>query len=365
MRFQFVDNIRFYSILSIVVFHSCLIFLEFNKNDIVYLSNNKTFILLFIQFLRFGNVCFFMISGFLFGYKMRNSINLKSDVLLYLKKRWQILKIPTLLFSGIMSILSIAIPIAKHFIKGDSINIYTIIYQCFTNYFFGYTWFIYNLFIGFILILLIVLIPRIGYFIFILTFLIAVFWGLNPYLNFINVKEHMFTLLGFSFYIIAGYYLGYYISVFESIIKLIRDYYYIYISLLLLIFIFSYYESLYFYDFTNVLPYYNLKISSQLQSILIFFGFCAFCKKPLYPKYLNPTNETVGLYFIHPIVINFLYYLSFSLFYYFFKIKGKEDIPQIYLPYLLIFSSIIVYFVSLLLVRIIINSNYAKYIGVK
>lgn len=365
MKFQFVDNIRFYAIFSIVIFHSCLIFLEFNKNDIIYTFDNQVILLSLMQFVRFGNICFFMVSGFLFGNNMSKANNIKLEGINYVKRRWELLKVPTLLFSTILACLGILIPLGKYIIKGESISLTSIVSTFLINYFFGYTWFIYNLFIGFLLILLMLFIPKISKWLIFLTLFIALFWGLNPYLKLLNINQHMFTLFGFSFYLLFGYWLGKKYLVFKKIIDYFRNNKIIYLLLFIIITFLSYCESYYLYNFTNIAPFYNLKLSSQLQSILIFFGFCAYFQKPLYPKFLNPKVETVGIYFIHSILLNVVYFSTIAFFIYFFNIKGKEDIPQLYLPYCFVISSVVIYFLSVVIVRIIVNTKYSYLLGIK
>ncbi|MEY3450634.1 MAG: hypothetical protein RL711_459 [Bacteroidota bacterium] len=365
MKFSFIDNIRFYSILSIVTFHSCLVFLEFNKNDIVYDHTRQVEILSLMQFLRFGNICFFMVSGFLFGHSMKNSISAPSDAIHYVKKRWAVLKVPTLLFSFILAILGLFIPVVKHFLSGDLLTFSMMVKQVCKDFFFGYTWFIYNLFLGLLLIIVINMYTSLKKTIFISTFILAIFWSINPYFQWINVTAHMFTFLGFSFYILLGYYLGMHQDLFQKILQFINNNRLFYVGMLIITFLIAYWESIYLYNNTSVLPYYNLKLSTQIQSIVIFFGFCSFCTRPLYPSIFKPSVETVGIYFLHTIVVFLLYFGSFAILILGFNIKGKEEIPFQIIPFLLIFSAIFVYLFTVICVKYIVKTKYSFLIGIK
>ena len=363
-KFQFVDNIRFYSMLSIVTFHSCLIFLEFNKNDLIYSGITQTQLFFIMQFLRFGNVCFFMISGFLFGNKMSKSLDVQTDVKAYLTRRWAALKIPTLLFSLLIALLYLLIPIGKLLIRNEELSLVQLLISFVSTFFFGYTWFIYNLFIGFFLVVLAILYPKIKSFLFITTFITAIFWGINPYLKVINVTEHMFTFFGFSFYVLFGYYLGGNLSKFYVITDYINRNKLMYFSLLILLFVISYFESKYLYLYTNILPYYNLKLSSQIQSLIIFFGMCSFFTKPSYPSWADPKTETVGIYFMHSLVLSLVYYGSFIVLIFVFNIRGKEEINQQYLIPILVITSIFVYTFTVFLVKKIAKTKYSYLLGI-
>jgi hypothetical protein len=318
-----------------------------------------------MQFLRFGNICFFMISGFLFGHSMKNSPAIKTDAIKYVKKRWNVLKVPTLLFSLVLALLGLFIPIVKHFLSGDELTLNIMIKQVGKDFFFGYTWFIYNLFLGLLLIMVINMYTSLKKIIFIGTLFLAIFWGVNPYFQWINVTAHMFTFLGFSFYILLGYYLGMHQQIFNKIIDFITENRVIYAIILLLTFVVAYWESIYLYNYSSVLPYYNLKLSTQIQSMVIFFGFCSFFTRPMYPKIFNPTVETVGIYFLHTLVIFFLYFSSFAILIWGYNIKGKEEIPFKFIPYLLIFSSIFVYLVTVVCVKYIAKTKFSFLIGIK
>ena len=363
-KFPFVDNIRFYSMLSIVTFHSCLIFLEFNKNDLIYNGVTQAQLFFIMQFLRFGNVCFFMISGFLFGYKMSKSENLKADVKAYLSRRWAALKIPTILFSLIIALLYLLIPIGKFIVRNEDITSIELVTTFLSTFFFGYTWFIYNLFIGFFLVVLTILFPKIKQVLFVTTLLTAVFWGVNPYLKVLNVTEHMFTFFGFSFYVLFGFYLGANLIKFNAITDFIKKHKLIYWSLFVALFVVSYYESDYLYQNTDVLPYYNLKLSSQIQSLIIFLGMCAFFTKPTYPSWADPKTETVGIYFMHSLVLNLVYYGSFAVLIFVFNIRGKEEINQQYLMPILVITSIFVYIFTVFLVKKVAKTKYSYLLGI-
>jgi len=141
MKFKFVDNIRYFSILSIVIFHCILQFIEFNKSDIIYQGYFKESLLFLGQFLRFGNICFFMISGFLMGNKLSTSSNIIADTKAYISRRWDGLKVPTILFSTFFGILACAIPILKSFVKNLEVDTLEVIILFFHDFFFGLTWF--------------------------------------------------------------------------------------------------------------------------------------------------------------------------------------------------------------------------------
>lgn len=350
--------------LTIVVFHSLLIFLEFNKNDIIYNGLFKYVFFTLIQFLRFGNICFFLISGFLFGYKIQTSLNISKDILDYIKRRWLALKTPTILFSAFCGFMGIIVTIGIHIFKNNNMSFFDLIYAFGFNFFQSYTWFIYNLFIGFFIIYLAYSFPKFKTAIYTLSLITAISWGIYPYLNSSNIINHTSTFFGFSFYLLFGFYLGKNSNLFFSIIKTISNFKIIYLITLLSVTVLCIFESLELYEISNISPIFNLKLSTQFQSILFFFGFCIFPQKKLYPSYTHPQTETVGIYFFHTIIINFIYFGSFFILINFFNISSKEAIPIKYLSIILIICPIFSYLSTFIFVRKISHSRYSYLIGI-
>jgi surface polysaccharide O-acyltransferase-like enzyme len=69
--FPFVDNIRLVSMLAVVCYHSFLIIYSTDKNKVTYTLDEQILIFSYTQLMRYGNICFFLVSGLLFGSKMK------------------------------------------------------------------------------------------------------------------------------------------------------------------------------------------------------------------------------------------------------------------------------------------------------
>jgi hypothetical protein len=254
--------------------------------------------------------------------------------------------------------------IASVFIKHKPLALTDLVEEFVYNFFFNYTWFIYNLFIGFVIILVAYSYPKLKLLIYALSFLTVIFWASSPYLSVLSNVGHTFTLFGFSFYLLMGFYLGYNIAVFNTIITTILKHKTVYIIILIIISGIACYESLYLYNYTNISPTFNLKLFSQIQSILIFFGFCTISQKQLYPDLVDPRTETVGIYFMHTLVLNFVFIGSFIILIFGFNINGKEEIPVFYLTLSLFLSPVFVYALTLFIVKKIAKTKLSYLIGI-
>lgn len=116
-------------------------------------------------------------------------------------------------------------------------------------------------------------------------------------------------------------------------------------------------DSLYLAKLSANLPFNNLKFSNQLYSIFVFFLLAGNLNKPNNIKFANPRKETVGIYFLHQILL--LPLPLFSLDIWLIKYNTILSIAEGGI------IATLVYCISWKLSSIIGNSKYSSWIGVK
>jgi hypothetical protein len=142
---------------------------------------------------------FFLVSGLLFGSKMKGIGDQKIKSLEYIKRRVNVLIPPALLFTLIVVVLNVGINIVTHIYKNEPITANNIIVVFFSE------WFIFVLIIGLWLIHYlgsskILLIGMITF---------SIFLGFDIYFQWIPVKNHyQFASVGFLTYLVIGYHFG-------------------------------------------------------------------------------------------------------------------------------------------------------------
>lgn len=283
MHFKFVDFVRFWSLFSIVFIH-CLV--AFGNNP----SLNNLYPWVFNS-MKYGTICFYIISGFLLGNKFE-----ELSALDYFKRRLNNTGLPYLI-----ALLIFILWVSIGFLSGDNkvhdiysffkamamVSLHTIFY---TNY-----WFVINLLISLAIILIFKKI------IFRKSFIIAIMgatliYTINVYQNWFEPR-HTSALFGFIFYLWLGVYLNYKKKTFFALINKIP---FIIFLLTIIILIFTdKCESDYLADIGSIDPFNTLKISNQILSFCIFLLLIKLSNVFSLPQQLNVRKETFGIYLYH------------------------------------------------------------------
>jgi probable poly-beta-1,6-N-acetyl-D-glucosamine export protein len=333
MNFKFVDLIRFFSMASIVYNHSLGAFLTLNNASI---DINDAWV---VALMKFGPICFYLISGFLLGEKI-----ITTPSLTYLKRRFDST------FRPYLRTVLIFVPVCSigYFFGANKVHslqeygyhiikdfIYTVLY---TNY-----WFIINFFIS-LSIILVFKRYLFTYTFFFLLLSIAIIYSINIYVEYFDPR-HTVALFGFLFYLWLGIFINKYKKeVIQYIDKIQLRVFLILGALLMALTI---YEAHVLEALNSIDPYNALKISNQLYSLLIFFFFIKIRDWEL-PRVFNPKKDTYGIYLYHPFTLLFLPKALVLL--------GYTPIPySSYFLFVFFVGYIIVYLLTLMAVKCINN----------
>jgi fucose 4-O-acetylase-like acetyltransferase len=248
--------------------------------------------------MKFGTICFYLISGFLLGDKITETPSLT-----YLKRRFDNTFQPYLIavisfslffslsyFTGLNQVQSVkeyGIKLAQDFIE----------IILFTNY-----WFIVNFFISLSIILLFK--KYLFTWPFALTvFLLTVGYTINIYLEYFEPR-HTAALFGFIFYLWLGIVINRYKKEVIGYIDETRSEVVLFLCALLIGL--NIYESYVLKALNSMDAMNTLKISNQLYSLLVFAILIKFRSIRL-PVFFNPKKDTYGIYLYHSFFITILF----------------------------------------------------------
>lgn len=337
--FPFVDLIRFVSMMGIVFAHTDALpdgiepFTFFKNSDDIgaYIVFKQTF--------KFSVVCFFMISGFLLGDKIRNV-----SATVYFKRRVRSTLRPFLIAFTIFIILLLIRDYLNSTNTIDLLNPKSIYYIIFyTPY-----WYLPTYFIGLFTILLFSKYIKsvwLGAALLVVTVLYTF-----PGLYNSSFGSHSTSVFAFVFYMWLGVYIRF--KNYAQKIKLIP-----FSALLIAIcltFVLASYQSYNLLQENNQYFFNNLRIFNQLYGISVFLFLVRI--SPPEPNFygLNPRKETYGIYLYHFPVIIFLFPVFTSLTE---AISGQNFYSyNIYLTLLYSFIKFLVcYIVTILIVKALVK----------
>lgn len=352
-----VDNIRFASMISIIFLHSFCF--GYSADNEMYLFDYLRIIV--SDILKYGTLCFFLISGYLIGVKLDDYSSGEFFV-----RRMKLVAKPWFFWSIFLVLASILISIVKSKSWG-LMNILADVYFR-TEY-----WFVLNYFVALaVLILLRGLCSNISGIIFMF---VSLFYSVNIYVKIIPVV-HTAAIFGFVFYLWFGLevrrggnrWVEFIMGLDRNILLLLAIFSYI-LSVLESIVIKKYFgvdplEGVYSNDPVN-----TLRISNQIYGLLIF-ALLFRIKKTIYPRWIYPRDETFGLYLVHWPVLLILTAIMTRVMALYFNVPRFEFINNVnaYLNgcvmlavcFLLFF---ILYFSSLAFVKILRSSPFSWVVG--
>lgn len=341
-NYQFIDAIRCIAMMFIVAEH-CF---SAGPNRYRYGSDLYWTFLSSIQVAKFGTITFFLLAGFLLGDNFVNYTPFQ-----YFKRRlsntvapWLFWSILFILFDIVRDYLTPPIGHSELFTWN---NIYLNILGLYkySNY-----WFIINFMISLSILLLIrkfLYSISLG----VILALFTIFYSVNIYYLWV-FPNHTTAILGFVFFIWAGVQLRKNWMHFDKMVR--RTPYSLIISLVVLAYFFSIYESIILEDFpgdkTNTLRFSNILYSLACFYLLLKIRTFDFLGG------LRPRQTTYGIYLVHFVIIVFLLPLIFP------NVKVSHLTPAQFVGYRLVwFAS--AYTVSFLIVRLISKTSAKRLVG--
>jgi hypothetical protein len=192
--YQFSDNVRFISILAIVMLHAEMFYRTYPIGGVSWMLQAAV-----IQLPKFGTICFFLISGFLLGDKLATY-----SVSDYFKRRFQTTIKPYLFWVCLSLLISAVRPWTGRLVELHSASEFGLymLDELFFVLFLSNYWFI----LTFLISLFILLVFRrylMSYRFGLILFGLTLFYSTNLYFRWI-LTDHTAAFLGFVFYLWLG-----------------------------------------------------------------------------------------------------------------------------------------------------------------
>lgn len=333
-NYAFVDWIRMISMIGIIWAHTP----GFDGDTNYLMLDNVPVYCFFMDFFKFGVICFFMISGFLLAGKIHTEPSAA-----YFKRRMYATFLPYIFaFTGIV-LLFVFKTYLMHMAGSKTVGAYIV-----DMLFDSALWFLPSYWLSLIVIMCFKKYLDSKLF---GIFLLLVTLGHTWYFAYsANAQSHVHALFAFILYLWLGYYIGR-----AKLAVYIRK---INLATLLvacvLMYILCSLESVAMWRNGFKEPLSILRISNQIYSVLAFFTMMRLFDKPLVSKFVNPRKETFGIYLYHMFPLAMLVFLL--------KILSKFGINTFslnistFLPWFLT-KFIFVYMVTLLIVKILLKLN--------
>jgi len=326
VNYPFVDFIRFISMIGIVWAH--IPFFEENEtvNNILNKIDHPMIYLSFMQFFKFGVICFYLISGFLIGENLKNTVPLS-----YLKRRLRTIVKPYIV---VLIVFEIFTMISHFYIKNNTFSISSVIEILKGSIFYTPLWFIPNYLLALGIILLFykyVGSKLFGLILFVIMILYSLFLVYSP----AHATSHTTALFGFVFYL----WLGIFIRQNNLVNKILGININILILITLALFSLSVIESYLLYK-NNLNTVFNiLRFSNQLYSLSMFALLVKICNAPPKFHFLNPRKETYGIYLYHGFITSFLIPIIIGFIGQYFDVKLHDWYDYRVFPFIFLFFS--------------------------
>jgi len=333
-NFPFVDWIRMIAMVGIIWAHTP----NFEGGKNFPSLNNIPLYFFFMDFFKFGVLCFFLISGFLLASKIEHTPPLQ-----YFKNR---------LFSTLYAYLfAFALVVLLFVFKTQVLHdpssntVWQYIVFMFLE---SAMWFLPNYWLSLAVILCFKKYLNkvyLGLFFLMITLIYSYVYVYTE-----NTQSHVYALFAYVFYLWLGYFIG------RNQLHLRFQSWNVYLLLFLFItcYIIASYESVLLYAAGSPNPMNILRIGNQLFSVIAFITMVRIFNRPFNSSFLNPRKETFGIYLYHmfPLAL-----LAFML-----KLLGKvgittySDDTVVFIIWFVI-KFVVVYCLTLLMVKFCIRYN--------
>ncbi len=289
-----------------------------------------------VQPLKFGTICFFIISGYLLG----KHLSILDSPWSYYRRRLKVVGIPYLIAAGLFYLINIHI---YGVIRGRyDIAMWTPDYLLQTlqsTILFSSYWFVFV----FLLALGTFLLfwrksdqPLFSW----LTFTISIFYGLNVYLNWIE-QRHNLAMPAYLFYLWVGVYL----SRRDDLVRYLQQVNNAWVTTAVLLSLcLAVAESTYLWSINSVSPFNTVRLSNQLYSVVIFIWLLRndFSSKLTWFK---PRTESFGIYLYHLYFVLLVGTISnrYTILIYHTEYTGLELFGITLIRFLLIYSTTLLF----------------------
>jgi hypothetical protein len=292
-KYDFIDSLRFISMVSIVMEHSSLLL---GKNFTTFPQQIAQ--VTSIQFFKFGTIIFFILSGFLIGDKFQTYSSAE-----YLKRRWDNTFKPWVFWfivTMFLNYLNLYIVYVK-FGMQDIVTApwHTFLQQLHDTLFLTSLWFIVNFLICIAILLTfrrymdsLIFGAILGAF--------SLFYSVNLYYDWVP-PSHTTAILGFVFYLWLGYKINKNFEAFTTWVNKTSSWYML--LAFVITFALSCYESMNMIQHNNNDPLDTLRVTNILYTLVCFVIFFKF-SKVFHAELFQPRVATFGIYFLHHILIN-------------------------------------------------------------
>ncbi|TDO21418.1 acyltransferase family protein [Pedobacter duraquae] len=300
-NYDFIDSIRFISMIGIVMEHSTLFW---GKHYTI--LHDQIIQTVSLQVFKFGTIIFFLLSGFLIGDKFA-TYNSKE----YMKRRFDNTFKPWLFWCFMMLFLTYLDMYVRYAKFGDPDLITNPVPVFFENIvhitMFTAYWFILNFMICIGTLLLFRKYIHSNIFGAILG-LLSLLYSLNLYVHWFPTA-HTIAFLGFIFYLWLGFKINVHYDKFVAFINRIRL-----LPILLLVvltFTAACWESVHLMDSIPDDPFNTLRLSNIIYSLVAFVFLFKYANLPFISR-LKPRQTTFGIYLIHQLLVFYLLPLIFK-----------------------------------------------------
>lgn len=350
-NFDFIDFIRGIAMFGIVFEHSSAFwFIKYSEQSDQLIQAG------YMQLAKFATIVFFLISGFLINYKFTEYTPFE-----YLKNRFKNTIGPWLFWITVFILLKNAHSFFMYFKTRDAIYLPNTWYdatfgQFFYTIFYTNYWFILNFLICIVVLLLFKKhLYKIGFGI--ILGLISVTYSVNLYYGWFPA-EHTTAIFGFVVYLWLGVFLNRY---YESVTAFLRKVPMIaLITTALILFSLATLETVKLMELKIADPYNTLRITNIAYSMVMFGILLKLGSMKSIQKLLQPRQTTYGIYLIYFIIIE----LVLSEIVRPLKLPLDTMPPVEAIAYSIV-RFIIVYGLTVVLIKLILKTKFKRLIGVK
>jgi len=349
INYDFIDSLRFISIIAIVIEHSYL----YPKNTYFSEPGEQIIQATALQLFKFGTIFFYILAGFLIGDKIKTTTSVT-----YLKRRFDNTIKPWLFWIVIfISLRYINFYVIYH--KSGTSDIfseplYGLAGQLYYIIFDTSFWFILNFLICIVLLLIFkkyLYSYKLGF----ILLLCSLFYSLNLYHGWI-ITRHTTAMFGFVFYLWLGVQLYRYYDVFNIWIK--KQKAIVLAAATLICLALACYESIYIMNTgLKIDPYNTLRITNIIYSLAAFLFLYKIAGNLKWIRNLNPRSTTFGIYLIHYLIVAQILPMIFNP----LHISGQSN-TSLELVGIQYIRFLIVYISSYVLVYLIHKSKRMKWV---
>jgi len=350
-NFDFIDSIRAIAMFGIVFEHSSAFwFIKYSEPSDQLIQAG------YMQLAKFATIVFFLISGFLINYKFTEYTPFQ-----YLKNRFKNTIGPWLFWIAVYIILNNAHGFFMYFKTRDAIYLPATWYaatfgQFFYIIFYTNYWFILNFLICIVILLLFKKhLYKVSFGI--VLGLISLTYSVNLYCGWFPA-EHTTAIFGFVVYLWLGVFLNRY---YESVTAFLRKVPMIaLITAAVILFSLATLETVKLMELKIADPYNTLRVTNIAYSMVMFGILLKLGSMKSVQKLLQPRQTTYGIYLLHFIIIERVLSEIVRP----FKLSLDTMPPGEAIVYSIV-RFIIVYGLTLVIIKLILKTKFKRLIGVK